>query len=389
MSVLTENKNQSKIYLFIDYIPAELHQTKDWLIVFYCKNPVSNKLERQRIRVPKIKSSVERIRFAKKMVAEINQKLASGWSPFFEQTGKNLKSWKDAIVDFERNLQKQLKDGALRRDSIRTYTSNLNLIKEFISLQDVDMTFAIQFNKAFCVKYLDWIYLDRASAPRTRNNHLIFLRLLGNYFLSRGILAENPTTGIKNLNKLAKKRIYIPADIRENIKNEIILQKNGFHCLCMTIYYCMIRNTELAKLKVENVNLINNTIFVPKEISKNKKDETVTILDDFLPIIKNHIENAKPNSYLFSNDNFYTGTEPMATKKIYRKWLQLQTKLKFKKEYQFYSLKDTGITNLFLLGLPAIKIRDQARHSSIQITELYTPRNMKCDETIRMIENKF
>lgn len=58
-------------------------------------------------------------------------------------------------------------------------------------------------------------------------------------------------------------------------------------------------------------------------------------------------------------------------------------------EYHFYGLKDTGITDLFLLGLPAIKIRDQARHSSVSITELYTPYNMGCDEFIRNAGNNF
>jgi integrase len=151
----------------------------------------------------------------------------------------------------------------------------------------------------------------------------------------------------------------------------------------------MVRNTELGKMSVKMINLEQNNIFIPKEISKNKKDEFITIPSDFKPIIEKHIAGANAEDFLFSKNKFLPGQKQMSIKKIYIQWLKLQQKLDLKKEYQFYSLKDTGITDLFLLGIPAIKIRDQARHSSIQITELYTPKNMGCDETIRLTKNSF
>ena len=218
---------------------------------------------------------------------------------------------------------------------------------------------------------------------------MIFLRLFCNYLLGRGILAENSTNGIKNLPKQPKKRIYIPQDIRVEIEKEIATWNNGFQCLCLTIYYCMIRNTELGKMQVKLINLDENSIFIPKEISKNKKDETVTIPDDFKMILKKHIENANPEHFLFSANNLFVGSTKMPVRKIQNNWDRLRKKLDFKKEYQFYSLKDTGITDLFLAGLPSLKIRNQARHSTVQITELYTPRNMGCDETIRLSNSKF
>lgn len=389
MSISNEKSKNSKICVFVDFIPAELRTNADWIIVYYSKNPVTEKLERQRLRVPKIKNNAERLRFAKKTVVEINEKLLTGWSPFLNESGKNFKSWSNAIQDFKNYLEKQFNDGALRFDSRRTYISNLSLLEQFITEKKINISFALQFNKALCWKYLDWVYMERHNSVRTRNNHLIFLRLLGNYFVQRGMLAENPTIQMKYLPKQAKKRIYIPVTVRDSIKKEIITYNDGFFAICMTIYYCMIRNTELCKMKVKMIDLKNNTIFIPKEISKNKKDEFITILEDFKPIITKHIKNANPDDFLFSKNKFFTGTEQMQVKTIYLKWLKLQKKLEFKKEYQFYSLKDTGITNLFLLGLPAIKIRDQARHSSIQVTELYTPRNTGGDEMLRTTDNKF
>lgn len=388
MPVHNENGNRAKISLYVDFIPAELRAGSDWLIVYYAKNPITEKLERQRVRVPKIKSVTERTRFAKKMVAEINAKLLSGWSPFINAAGKNFKGWNDALNDFENYLKKQLSDKALRPDSCRTYFSNLKLLRDFVAEKKIKIVFALEFNRAFCWQYLDWVYMERKNSARTRNNHLIFLRLLANYFLQRGILAENPTTGIKNLPKETKKRVYIPVDVREKIKAEVIQWNNGYYCLCETIYHCLIRNSELRKMRVGFVNLQRDVIFIPKSISKNKKDEFVTIPENFKPTLAKHIENANENDFLFS-DNFYPGIKQIGIRKIQSYWDKLRKKIGLLPEHHFYGLKDTGITDLFLKGIPAIKIRDQARHSSVLITELYTPRNMGCDEIIKNSGNNF
>lgn len=389
MPVRNENNKLNKIAIFTDYIPAEIRKNKDWLIVYYAKNPVNDKLERMRLRVPKSSNTTERLKLAKKLAAEINLQLQNGWSPFINESGKNYKTWNDGIVDFEKYLQRQLKDKILRADTLRTYNSNLNLVKQFIIEKKLKITFVLQINKAFCVQYLDWVYMDRVNSARTRNNHLIFLRLFCNYFVGRGILAENPTNGLKYLPKITKKRIYIPSTIRLSIENELKNWDNSFLCVCFATYYCMIRNTELGKLKVSNVNLELDSIFIPKEISKNKKDETITIPVDFKSVLQNHLKNSNVDDFLFSSNKFLPGTKKMPIRKIQNHWDKLKAKLKFKDEYQFYSLKDTGITDLFLKGLPSINIRNQARHSSVQITELYTSKNMNCDNEIKNANSKF
>lgn len=390
MSNRTEKKNSIKINSFIDFIPAELRINNTWIVVYYYKHPVTQKLIRYRIYVPKHSVQSERVKLGKRIAMAINEKLNIGWSPFNNiQEVITHKTFQNVTLEFRKYLQKQFDDGCLRADSIRTYNSNLNLLQQFIDEKKLDITFALQLNKEICVKYLDWVYLDRKNSARTRNNHLIFLRLFCNYLLQRGILAENPTIGIKNLKKTAKKRIYIPTDVRLEIKKELIQWENGFYCLCMTIYYCMIRNTELRKIRVENINFEKSSIIIPDYISKNKKTEVVTIPVPLMALLVEHCKNAKPQDYLFSSENFYPGNKQMAIRKIQYAWEKLRDKINFKKEYQFYSLKDTGISDLFFAGLQSIKIRNQARHSSVTITELYTPKNMDCDDTIKNLNMNF
>jgi integrase/recombinase XerD len=371
------------ISAFIDYKPAELKTNKDWLIVYYAKNPVTGKLERHRLRVPFISNKKERLLLGKKIALEINNRFAQGWSPYLEETGKNYKTFDAAIEEFLTSIKKQLKDGVLRADTIRAYTSNTNLLKEFIVKKNIKITFALEINKRFCTEYLDFIYIDRKNSPRTRNNHLGFLKLICGFLVDRGVLSENPVNGIKPMLSQPKKRAVFPDHIKKQINDKLLTYDNEFYTLCMTTYFCLIRNTELGKLKVSMINLKENYIFLPKEISKNKKDEAVTIPVQFLEVLKKHINPNFPDDFVFSADNFKQGTKQMPVRKIASAFDKLRADLKLESKYQFYSFKDTGITDLLNSGIPAIKVRDQARHYDIKITELYTPRNKSCDNVVQ------
>ncbi|TPG44382.1 tyrosine-type recombinase/integrase [Flavobacterium pectinovorum] len=380
---------RNKSIAFIDYKPAELRTNKDWVIVYYAKNPVNGKLELQRLRVPVISNKTERLKHGKKITLEINNKLSAGWSPFFEQTGKNYKTFQDVINAFLKQLKKQLKDNVIREDTVRTYSSNLNLFQQFFIEKHIKITFAIEINKKICVQYLDWGYVDRNNSPRTRNNHLNFIKLFCEFLVSRGVLSENPTAGIQPMKSPPKKRNILPVQIKNAVQEKLQSYDNSFYTLCMTTYFCLIRNTELRKIKVSAINLEDSSIFLSEEISKNKKDETITIPSQFLPLLIKHLEKSKPNDYLFSSDNFKSGSVQMPVRKIATAWEKLRQDLSLESKYQFYSLKDTGITDLLNSGIPAIKVRDQARHYDIKITELYTPRNNGCDATIKDAKVKF
>lgn len=375
--------------IFVDFKPAELKLTKEWIIVYYSKNPETNKLQRFRLRVPVMDSKTERLKHAKRIVLEINNKLNSGWSPFLEQVGTNYKTFDDAVDDFLSAIKKQIKDNVLRPDTLRTYNSNLNLLKQYLEVKKIKIVFALELKKHVCVNYLDWIYIERNSSPRTRNNHLAFLRLFSSFLIGRGVLNENPTIGIQGLKPPPKKRQVFPDEIKQKIYNELINYKNGYPTLCMSTYFCFIRNSELSKLKVWMINFESNSIFLPKEISKNKKDESVTIPTQFLNDIKKHIESAPKDYFVFSNNQFKPGLKKMTANKIGNEWDELRDKLNLDNKYQFYGLKDTGITDLLNSGVPAIKVRDQARHSEIKITEMYAVRKNYCDTVIQTADISF
>src|SRR5690606_16911277 len=116
--------------------------------------------------------------------------------------------------------------------------------------------------------------------------------------------------------------------------------------------------------------------------AKNRMTQVITIPNQYMPILSWHIKSAVNSDYLFSDDGFKPGTKKLAPKKISDTWDKFRKEYKIQDVYQFYSLKDTGITDLLESGIPAIKVRDQARHRDIRDTEKYTRRTTQAESMI-------
>ncbi|MFN3909201.1 MAG: tyrosine-type recombinase/integrase [Flavobacterium sp.] len=374
--------------VFINFKPAELVCNSQWLVVYYAKNPINGKMERFRVHVPKLKSTTDRKKLGKKIALEINQKLYNGWLPWYSDAkSSQFKSFDYCKDKFLEITKKEVTEGIKRVDTLRSYTSFLNMIKKYVEEKIIDLNLILNFNKEFVVNYLDWIYYDRANSSRTYN-HLNFIGTFISFCVLRGYLKQNFIHSIPKKTKEDKQRAVLSNDIKQKVKQ---LENTNFHyyCLCMATYFCFIRRTELTKLKVDDVSLVNKCITISSDKSKNRKTEMVTIPKPFAEILIQHLKNANSNDFLFSDDEFRPGSKQLNPKKISDTWDKFRTQFKIENKYQFYSLKDTGITDLLLSGIPAIKVRDQARHYDLKITENYTPRMKKFDDDVWNISFEF
>jgi len=375
-------KSTSHAKAFIDYKPAELKIGTQWLIVYYAKNPISLKMERFRISVPVLKNKTERIKYAKKIILELNKKLDNGWLPYYSEVSSNeFKSFKFCTSQFLEQTKKEVEKGTKRSDTLRAYTSYLSMIDKYILEKNIKINLILEFNQAFVVNYLDWIFFERKNSPRTYNNHLGFIGGFIYYCNSRGWLSNNFITSIPKKRNEPKKRQILSITIKNKIR-ELEHENFNYYVLCMATYFCFLRRTELTKLKVDAVNLNGNYITIDEKISKNRKTENVTIPSAFFDLLKKHLENCKADDYLFS-ENFSPGRKLLNPKKISDEWERFRKRNDIANEFQFYSLKDTGITDLLNAGVPAIKVRDQARHHDLKITESYTYRNNTFDEVVK------
>lgn len=379
------------IRVFVDYIPAELKQTQsdDWRVVYYCKIPGKEKLKRFRKRVPKLKNQTERKKLAIRMTSKINEELRRGWSPFFDGAAQNdFQLFADVLDQYIEQAKRRLKDGTIRKDSVRSYVSFANNIKEYIKARNPKMV-AAQFDREFVINFLDYIYFERKRTARTSNNYLSFLTQIGGFMTDRKYILSNPGEKITKRKLSKKKREILPDWLRNDIFNYWKNKNRQYLTLCLMVYFCFIRRTELTKLQVKHVNLKAGTVFIPGDASKNKRDGTVTIPKELIGMLADHLRSAVNSDFLFSADDYKPGKTQLKPKKISDDWAKMRDDMNIDSKYQFYSLKDTGITNLLLMGVSAKQVRDQARHYDIRITESYMSRAEKADEQIRTIDFRF
>ena len=375
------------------YRPAKLYIGKRWYIGYYVYNPQTKKLERKAIKINHIDSVPERRRYANELIKRLNNNLTDGWNPFTEQTTNNsFKILTEAIEHFVKIYTKKFDVGEIRKETIDGYRSYAKNLLKYLSERNLNL-YVYQFDKVFCTKFIDYIYYDLGRSGQTRDNYLIFLRVLSNFMVSYGYITVKPTDGMTTVAKKrkgTKNRTVIPPDVRTKILKYLKQHNPHFLLSCFVLYYCFIRPREMSYLKISDINFKMKTIFISGTISKNKKDDHVTITEPLMKLMLDLQIHKYPSDYYMFSENFAPGKKQVSSKNFRDYWGSLRKHLDFPDTYKFYSLKDTGITDLFGIVRNPVLVRDQARHYSIEMTDTYTPHGLtEANPVIAANNNKF
>lgn len=368
--------------VFIDYLPAELRENKEWYVRYYVKNPATEKLHLKKVKLTRIKSIKERRKYGKRLVLEINKKLEQGWNPFLEQ--ESAKSYHNIYEVFETYLN--VKGKELRSQSMRTYNSNMKILMEYLTKRDKDKKmYILSFDKQIANDFMNYMYIDRNVSERRYNGILIFCKSVFGWMLQYSYVKANPFDGIKKKKEQAKKREFIPNDVRVQIKNHLEEENFEFLVFLMLEFYALLRPNEILNLKIKDIDIEKQVIAVAPEIAKNGKFRLSTIPDNLIEYLKRlNLENYKPDLYIFSDD-LKPGKSLKLTKFAGRRWLKLRKDLSLKKEYQMYSLRDSGIINLLQSGVSPEEVAKQAAHSSLEITSKYAIHaNKEANEQVKV-----
>jgi integrase len=357
--------------LFIDYLPAELKSyKKEWFVSYYVKNPQTGKLHRKKVKVNRIKNINERKKFAKKLVLEINNKLQTGWNPFIEQEApKAYTKLVDALKTYIKCKTKELPSD----ESVRTYKSQAKVLMEYIvNIKKEPDLLVISFDNKYVNDFMDYIYTVRDVENKTFNNYKTFCLVAWNWFIEKLYCKANPFESVTKKKVTKKTRTIIDAETRNRIKNYLLSKdKKEFLAMVMLCFHGLIRPIEICQLKPEYFKLDKRIIVLPPEITKDDDDRIVSISNDLLKYLENlNIEKINKSYYIFS-EYFKPGTKLINSRDTGREWSNMRKELNFPDKYQFYSLKDTGIVQMLLDGIPAIEVRNQAGHSSLEQTNEY------------------
>lgn len=375
------------------YTPPKLYTGKEWYVGFMAFDPAKADMRRKKIKLNHVEKITERRKYADGLIKRLNEKLMRGWNPWIEsEHSKAYDTFNDVVDHYKRYILKMHTDGVHRKDTYTTYLSDINNLIAFNDQYRNKITYIYQFNHDFISDFLEYIYVDRENCAQTRNNYLAFCRTFSTFLVQHRYLKDKPTNGLPMISKrkIKKNRTVIAENDMNRLK--IYLEKKNKHFLlaCYLLHYCFIRPKEMSLLKIESISISNQTLFISSEISKNTTSGVVTLPAKVVELmIELEIFKYPNQDYLFSN-SFKPGRDQRSEKQFRDFWSHFVRKdLKFPKTYKFYSLKDTGITNMLKI-MDKISVRDQARHASLLTTDMYTPHDIQeANHIIKRHEGKF
>lgn len=370
---------RSEINQLKGWTPPVLHQASECYVSFTAFCPATGKMKLKKIMLGRIKSKRLQKEKARQIMQRLTEKLLDGWNPWIEaESPAEYTTWDEVCMRYEEWLAKMAKENGYRLETVASYMSYLKILKDWIA--DKNVHYIYQFDRRIVGKFLDYVFVERNNTLQTRNNYLAWLKTFAKYLVTRSYVPKNPTEGFQAIMRNCHNKNRDTISEHDLARLREYLEEHNRHFLLATyiLYYTFLRPHEMSLLKIEDIKIKKQVICVHGENAKNHNDAVVTLPKKILLLmIELGVFKHPGSDYLFSRD-FKPGRE-YRSEKFFRDYWQrvLRKELNFPERYKFYSLKDTGITNMLRRHIDTVSVRDQARHSSIDITNIYVPHDMK------------
>lgn len=370
----------------IDYIPPRLVEGKEWVILFYVKNPYTGKMVRIRKKFNKVKSVTQRRKQARQLMAYLEEKLALGWNPLFEsaalRAGTKISEVLDTFI--------KIKSKEAEENSLRSYKSYVKIFRAWLEKNSMADAFVCSITRNVAIAFMEDVDSRDDISARTYNNYLMFFRLLFNWMREREYVVDNPFDDLKRKPKklTKKKRRVFTADELNTLFEFLGTENRNFLCLALMCYCCFLRPKEIVMLKCSDIDLDRQVIHIREEIAKNDKDSFRTIPDVLMPELR-RFDLSQSSWYIFGDSDylFRPGQRQMCSRKIARYWdAHVRPACGFDKELQFYGLKDTGVTNMLIQKVPINLVQKQADHHSVAMTAIYVGTLPEANEQLKEVD---
>lgn len=360
------NKSLRTLIEVVGYTPPIYHETKKCYVDFYCLDPRSNKIRRKKYHLDKIKGKRMKKRFAGVLISELSVKLMNGWRPW---GGVKAKTEPPKTIEFckQKFLDKIEKTTKLK--TLRSYRGNVSVFETYLKTIQPPKVFIEECDTELCENFLDWL-IDNDYSPRTRNNYRTFLHTFFEWTKKRKYISYNPVVGIERIKENPKIRKSLSERMLHVLFNHLKESNPMFLLAVMMEYYTFIRPNELHYIKIGDIKVKDQKIFVSKDYTKNNRDAYVALNQAvILQMIECGIFNYPDEYYIFGK-GLKPGLKLGAQNMFSNIWNEVRKELNWGSEYQFYSLKDSGIRDL-ANSEGIVTARNQARHTDISTTNKY------------------
>jgi len=304
----------------------------------------------------------------------IKQKLESGWNPISnEQEHRHTRELLPCLLaELENRLP------SMRPRSRDSFRSVFGLFAAWLEKQHWQYLDVGAFDTPMAREYLDYIGRQRKYSGKTLNTAKGMLSVVFNGLVKREVIPKNPFAAVPKYKEQSGTRNQAFADSeREQLRTWLAENEPWLYNFTQIMFYCFIRREELYRLQVAHVNLSDNSISIPANVSKNGKSESVVIPRNLRPILESMQLHLYPAQYyIFGHTGREAVLRPAEQPVTNRNHAYNQHRSTLARLHihgrTLYSWKHSGVCAAYRATNGDIyAIMRQLRHYDLKMTQIY------------------
>ncbi len=260
-------------------------------------------------------------------------------------------------MDKQQIIEKLTRDMQLRglnRSTIKEYCQRINQFQEYFEKP------ATELWEPEIRTYLHYLSNERKLSSSTVNMCNCALRFLYDVTLEKNL-------NYKRVPRLKQPYLLPNTLTKEDIHKIFTATDNLKHkCILMTIYGSGLRLSEIAVLKVSDIDSRNMRIFI--EQGKGGKDRYALLSQSNLEVLREYWKQYKPKYWLFEGAENGSHISKRTVQDIFKKYLN---KAGIAKDATVHTLRHSFATHLLEGGTNLFYIRDLLGHATIRTTARY------------------
>lgn len=269
--------------------------------------------------------------------------------------------------------------------SIRTWEVRKTYLGHFVEwCEPQELTQPNQITRDDLERYQSWVYEQRRSNGKkltfaTQRNRLVPLKAFFRWLVNRGQLEANYAADLQmpKVERRLPKAILSEEEAEQIIRQPDINTRDGLRDRVMleVFYSTGIRRNELARLRLNDVDLESSTLWVRQ--GKGRKDRMLPMSDRSVTWIKRYLKDSKvhdrSDSILFFNDDGKAWDPPQLSILVgdYVKQSRI------KKEGSCHLFRHTLATRMLENGADLRYVQQMLGHADISTTQIYTRVTMR------------
>jgi len=213
-----------------------------------------------------------------------------------------------------------------------------------------------------------------SASLKTRSDRYAKGKELKDAMKKREWIMVNPFKKVKTLEVEETEIIAFTEEDLKKLRENLPGYNFDLFIIAGLIYYCFLRPAEIMRLQVYHFHIDEGYISVPANVSKNKRQNTIDIPDNFIEDLKQLDLDHHPTHYVFAR-HLKRGIKEAAPTRIAGYWREFANEFGIDKN--IYALKHTGNGRAAENGISVRDLQLHNRHSNLDMTQRYLDRFSK------------